>query len=688
MFPSLLRHHLLNVLCATIVGGGALVAQVANAGPSPVSHEISRLRDLAESHRDQAVMQLQALLQRMPDAATAIDRRELLIALIPLYIDGGDAQQAKTLNESLLLHGRQFHDPIATAMGLTYQAAMLKDQVMLVDAIDMIEQALAISKTVSEPRLNNEVHTLAGELYANVGNFKVALEHDLAAMEVVEDGTRLTELRRAKNLNNISRLYLRLKDQKLAFEYNAKADELAKKLNARVLMANIANARGYAFANQEDWNEANAAYSEALKIARSVGDRHDQMLALNNLADAALNQGKYATCVDYAQKSLAIAQKDGKLDTAAIAYGNIGVCHMSMGLIAQGAAEAKRGINFSRQTKATQNMESALGDLASAYERAGLYKDALAAMQEQRKISEDLFQSERDKAVSELQVRFNLSERQKQIDVLEQKNKLQAVELENKGLQRVVAILACIVVGIITAAIAWLYRRARRNNAILENANVTLADQSTRDPLTGLLNRRAFQNFMRSQVRLPSRTEDSGVVNVLILLDIDHFKQINDTYGHLFGDQVLIEIGRRLQSILREKDMLMRWGGEEFLIFLHGIPVERVVPVVERAINIVAESAISFGHQRISSTISAGYILQPLPGAPNVDLGWERALHLSDLALYMAKSGGRNQALGIEHVKNDPETIAALSNGDLHRAIDQGGVVLRKVEGCEPPSIT
>ena len=56
-----------------IIGGGVLVAQVANAGPSPVSHEISRLRDLAESHHDQAVMQLQALLHRIPDAATAID---------------------------------------------------------------------------------------------------------------------------------------------------------------------------------------------------------------------------------------------------------------------------------------------------------------------------------------------------------------------------------------------------------------------------------------------------------------------------------------------------------------------------------------------------------------------------------------------------------------------------------------
>ncbi|MFZ6846751.1 tetratricopeptide repeat-containing diguanylate cyclase [Undibacterium sp. RuRC25W] len=684
MLKAFHRHYFLILRYAVIASFLELHCISAYSAPSTVSLDIVRLQDLAETEHDQATKQMQALLQRMPDDATVVDRRELLIALIPLYIDGGDGQQAKVLNESLMLHGRQFHDPVASAMGLAYQASMLKDQGMLVEAIGIIEQALVISKTVSEARLNNEVNTLAGELYANVGNFKLALEHDLSAMALVEDGTRLSELQRAKNLNNISRLYLRLKDQKMAFDYNAKADALAKKLNARVLMANIANVRGYAFANDENWPAANAAYTEAFTIARSIGDRHDQMLALNNMADAALNQGKYPACVDYAQKSLAIAQKDGKLDIVAIAYGNIGVCHMNMGLVSQGAAEAKQGINFSRQTKATPNMESALGDLAAAYEKAGLYKDALAAMIEQRKVSEDLFQKERDKAVSELQVRFNLSERQKQIDVLEQRNKVQEVELENKGLQRIIAFLACIVVLVVSGLIAWLYRRARQNNLRLENANVTLVDQSTRDPLTGLLNRRAFQNFMRSQSKLPQHSTESGLVNVLILLDIDHFKQINDNFGHLFGDQVLIEIGRRLQSILRENDMLIRWGGEEFLIFLHGIPVQRVVPVVDRAINIVGESLITFANHTVSVTISAGYVLQPLPGVSALNLGWERALHLSDLALYMAKSAGRNQALGIEQVLNGVDVMSVQETSDLQRAIDEGDIVLRKIDGAQP----
>ena len=681
------RRWLSALFCFVVFGFSWMCPPMAFAEASKVLGEIIRLQDLSEIQHGQAIKQLQALLQRMPDDATPADKRELLIALIPLYIEGGDDQQAKILNASLIAHGQQFKDGVANAMGLIYQAALYKDQGMLVEAIGVIEQALQIAKNIREERLNSEVHAMAGELYATLGNFKVALEHNLAAMQTVDEETRQADLRRAKNLNNISRLYLRLKDQKMAFEYNAKATELARKINAKVLMANIANVRGYAYANEEQWQPAIAAYNEAFKIARSIGDRHDQMLSLNNMADAALNQGKYAACVDYAQQALDIAQKDGKLDIVAIAYSNLGVCHMNMGLISQGAAEARRGINFSLQTKASPNIESGLGDLAAAYERAGLYKDALSTLQEQRKLTAELFQSERDKAVSELQVRFNLSERQKQIEALEQKNKLQEVELENKSLQRIIAFLASIVAVAISLAIAWLYRRTQKNNLQLQDANLTLAHQSTRDPLTGLLNRRAFQNFMRTESKKLQNDNGGGFVNVLMILDIDHFKRINDQYGHAFGDQVLIEIGRRLQSILREKDMLMRWGGEEFLIFLYGIPLERVVPVIERALNIVSESPIEFDDHSVTVSISAGYIFQPLPGASHLNLNLDRVLHLSDLALYMAKSGGRNQAIGIEGSQGTSEQMAVLKNGDLQRAIELGVVALRKIDGAIPANV-
>jgi diguanylate cyclase (GGDEF)-like protein len=658
----------------------ASAATVVNA---TLQTQIAGLNELAETQHEQAINQLQALLQQLPANASFNDRRELLLALIPLYFDAGDKDQARTLNAYLSSLGQQFHDQFATAMAMTYQANLLEDEGKLGDALEIIEQALVIAKQAGDNRLDFQAHSVAGDLYAKVGNFQTALQHQLTAMEVSDDGDRQSELRRAKTLNNIGRLYLSLKDPKTALEYNAKANDLATKIDSRALMANIANNRGYAYADQEQWEQAISAYTEGLKIARSGFDRRDEAVALNNLADAALNQGRFPACVQFAQQAIDIAQKDARNDLISVGFVNLGVCHMDMGALAQGAAETKRGIDFSRKAKATPTIEMALGDLAEAYAKAGLYQDAFKAMQEQRKLATELFHAERDRAVTELQARFEVSQRQKQIEALEQKNLLQSVEIENKSLQRVIAILATAVAAAVTISILLLYRKVRQSNRLLQDTNLQLEHQSIRDPLTGLLNRRAFQNLMRteSQGKQHIVADKTKLPSALVLLDIDYFKRINDNYGHAVGDLVLVEIGKRLQSLLREKDMLMRWGGEEFLIYLHAIPIERLSQVIERALSIVGGTPVNYEDKSVAVTISAGYILVPLPGIEDVQLGWEKAIQLSDIALYMAKSGGRNHAIGIERALGTKEQIRNLAEGDLQGAVDQGVVTLQRIAG-------
>jgi len=164
-------------------------------------------------------------------------------------------------------------------------------------------------------------------------------------------------------------------------------------------------------------------------------------------------------------------------------------------------------------------------------------------------------------------------------------------------------------------------------------------------------------------------------------LDIDHFKHINDTYGHAIGDLVLVELGKRLHTILREKDMLMRWGGEEFLIYLHGLPLERISHVIERTLTVVGGTPVEHNDNPITVTISIGYILIPLPGIEETELDWEKALQLSDVALYMAKSGGRNQAIGIVRADGSKEQIAALVASDLQGAAENGVVTLQRIAG-------
>jgi diguanylate cyclase (GGDEF)-like protein len=250
-------------------------------------------------------------------------------------------------------------------------------------------------------------------------------------------------------------------------------------------------------------------------------------------------------------------------------------------------------------------------------------------------------------------------------------------------LQRIVALLATLAAGAVTVTIALLYRKVRKSNRELHETNLKLEQQSTHDPLTGLLNRRAFQDTMKIRTQKVERRVTGPIAppHALALLDIDHFKLINDTYGHTAGDLVLVEISRRLQLIMREKDMLMRWGGEEFLIFLNHIPVEHLTTVIQRVLDTVARTAFVVEERSISVTISIGFISLPQTGAADHELNWEKALNVADAALYMAKTRGRNQAIGVGAIDLSPNEMSELLQDDLEQAIARGTVKIQRIAG-------
>jgi diguanylate cyclase (GGDEF)-like protein/PAS domain S-box-containing protein len=155
------------------------------------------------------------------------------------------------------------------------------------------------------------------------------------------------------------------------------------------------------------------------------------------------------------------------------------------------------------------------------------------------------------------------------------------------------------------------------------------------DELTGLLNRRGV---WQSVQRMHAHGKRTGQPHCLAILDLDHFKQINDGYGHPVGDRVLISIAERLRSGLREADWLGRWGGEEFLVILPATSEAQALAVLERLRRAVDQQVIDVDGHTIRVTFSAGLAAcQPLQDTPN------DVLARADGALYRAKSAGRNQ---------------------------------------------
>lgn len=159
------------------------------------------------------------------------------------------------------------------------------------------------------------------------------------------------------------------------------------------------------------------------------------------------------------------------------------------------------------------------------------------------------------------------------------------------------------------------------------------------DPLTGVPNRRHFEE--RSAQIIAAR-EATGRSVAVLMLDVDHFKNINDTHGHLVGDEVLKILARRCRDALRDRDLFARFGGEEFIALLPAPSFDEVPLTAERLRSVIASEPMNIGGIRIEVTISIGGAMgEAVPGSDARLL--EALITRADDALYQAKAGGRNR---------------------------------------------
>jgi diguanylate cyclase (GGDEF)-like protein len=224
-------------------------------------------------------------------------------------------------------------------------------------------------------------------------------------------------------------------------------------------------------------------------------------------------------------------------------------------------------------------------------------------------------------------------------------------------------------------------------NKLLEVAYLQQQQASFTDPLTQLRNRRFLMEHIEDEVALTLRRFErqrrqapTDLVPdhdlIFFMIDVDHFKAVNDTHGHATGDDVLVEVAQRLRGVVRETDFLIRWGGEEFLLVARATHADEGPALAERLCGAVAARPFDLGGGRLlTSTCSIGFAGYPFyPHEPRL-ANWSEITRLADQALYLAKKEGRNRWIGFraaggatdrthfEQVCRDPE--AAEGRGGL-----------------------
>ncbi|HEX5436245.1 MAG TPA: diguanylate cyclase [Gemmatimonadaceae bacterium] len=200
----------------------------------------------------------------------------------------------------------------------------------------------------------------------------------------------------------------------------------------------------------------------------------------------------------------------------------------------------------------------------------------------------------------------------------------------------------------------------------LARANIELHRMAVTDALTGLYNRRHLEQRLREMFEHSVRLHEPLAC---VMADLDHFKEVNDSYGHPAGDVVLKQAAGLLRSVVREVDRLGRYGGEEFMIVLPGTVLDAGVTFAERARQEVAEHVFTFEGGTLRSTMSCGVAAWPHPRiAERHDL-----VKAADEALYVAKRSGRNRVVRFDSAEFNAHTAHTEHADDHHGSGAEGG---------------
>ncbi len=505
----------------------------------------------------------------------------------------------------------------------------------------------------------------AGNYQASAKAFENAIhltkQHDLDLLHI----TSLQELAYTKSLTN---LYV------ISFNKIREAYVKAKKINDPFLLAIVNETYGAIYGFLGDFDASISHYEKALESYQNLNYRPYEAEAIYGLASTYRYWNKHDTAIKYFNQyidktrytpnfqitfygqyglSMSLAEK-GQCDEALIAlkkalslngaadykaelYKRKAGCHIRLGqldLAEKSVSKAEKifsEIPELKNTKWDLETKKIRGDIARA---KGDFKKALELSSAFYESYTKLLAESSSEQLSNISSSFELASRDAKIELLQQQAKVQQLQaeqhLQNSLKNRYTIAISVSIILIILIAFYIQRKHTRKIMAI-----------SIRDSLSGLYNRRyIFNRFDKLITALTNRKAKLSI----ILLDIDNFKQINDQYGHPFGDTVIKKVSEICQSTLRAEDTMGRIGGEEFLCLLPRIDQQNCINIANRMLCRVSEhDFLTENNEKLNITISIG-----ITSSSNRAKTRQALLIQADKALYHSKKTGKNKVTSYE----------------------------------------
>ncbi|PTT93147.1 hypothetical protein DBR42_00550, partial [Pelomonas sp. HMWF004] len=622
-FPLCAALAALLLMCACSPGGDAAPGRpgvaASAAGPRGLATDLDRIERLARARPLLFEQELRSRGEALP--AGSAERLDVLALRAQLASMGRD----RVLSEQLIQQLRDWPagelratalvaaaDAAAEYLRLHGEVREARKLLMAVDAAQL-KAAGPVHRWRHYAQLA-AVGSDAGELDAAMGDGQTALR----LAEQIGQPWRV-----ANSLVELAFITLRADTPARARQTAAQALAEALKDPDAMTLYRVHTMRGIVHSDDTDTSIALQAFSDALEQASAAGADSVRALGLANFADYHLRQGHPARALELAQQALPLARSTRNAGAESVARTNIGLAKIAMGRVAEGRVDVRAGIMLDEQQGAAAYASDGWKELAGYLERAGDLSGAVAAYGEHRRMAERVLRDETRQVLLEAQERQDAEQRARDTELLNRDNAIKAeqVHQHNLNLMLWAALGGCVLV-----SLGLLYQasqRVRRTNQALADSNASLKRQSETDPLTGLANRRHFQ------ASIHSLASGEGLAASVFLIDVDHFKRINDSFGHAAGDAVLIEMARRLREAVRDDDLIVRWGGEEFLIVARTRDGLFAPQLAQRLLDLIGDRGVLYEGRDIRITASIGFVSLPVP-PHGLRLSWERAIDLAD----------------------------------------------------------
>lgn len=646
-----------------------LIGAQPEPGRAEVERRLRESRDPGEQRWLRALV-AQAYAERDPGGAAqlfeAVEREaraiaddDLLVLAVTrhaLLLDtNAQGARARTLLDDLR---REF----ATRSESRFEARLLRSLGILerrAGAIDRalanFDQALKIDGARGDALGEAASRNLLASLQVRRGQFFEAIQNHSRALGIYRSAGRNRDA--AQTLRAVAALYLTLRDYAQA---EATAVEMLATLPAEAVGGRVTglSLRAQALQAMGEFDKAEAHARGAVALAESRGGLPSQSEALRTLARVLVERGQGAAAVAFAERSLALslkvdgsrAQLDKRLTLASARY--------AAGALSDARREAEAVLAAARQQRDAVLEREALELLSRILLAQGNSAEAFAQRLRYEEVDAGLETALSSRRIADLITGLERDRQKAAIELLEKDNRIQALDLTRNrwtliGLSAIAALVAIVAVvfflraryaGRVAALTSARHRETEAQHAALravheslERSAMELEHVASHDALTGLWNRRALGRRLASFL---DRGRD-GVFRALMLIDVDHFKAINDSHGHHVGDAVLCEIARRMRDALGSDELLGRWGGEEFLVACRGADSGKVRETAQALLESLRGRPIRVDELSIAVTISIG--LAELGCDAPIDL--DAALRRADAALYRAKHLGRDRVV-------------------------------------------